>query len=50
MANDEVIESAAGANGAELLPNTSLNTHVPPADWLLPTAWYNWAVAYEIKL
>ena len=44
------IVSAAGANGAELPPNISLHTPVPPADWLLATAWYNWAVAYEIKL
>ena len=38
MANDEVIESAAGANGADLPPNTNLNSPVPPADWLLARA------------
>ena len=33
MANDEDIEAAAEANGAELPPNTILNSPVPTANW-----------------
>ena len=47
MANDDVVEAAAEANGAELPPNTSLNSPVSIADSL---RYYDWAVAYEIKL
>ena len=38
MANYEVVEAAAEANGGELPPNTSLNNLMSTADWLLATA------------